>query len=104
VDDIKREFINEIKQELLKDFRREALAPSRSTKKPMEFSKILMCIFTVMFVGVVLASIVSWFARGEVLYDLLNQVWLPYSMALAAYYGKSAYENKPKIERGYHGV
>ena len=72
-----------------------------NTPLKMEFSKMLMCLSGALFFAAFAVSVVSWFALGEIPSELLTYAALPFGLALPAYCGKSAYENKPKIERGW---
>ncbi|MCL2617086.1 MAG: hypothetical protein FWD96_05520 [Defluviitaleaceae bacterium] len=66
----------------------------------LEFSKKLMVYASAMYSATWVVSAVSWFVLGDVPQELLTySTWL-YGAGLTVYSGKSAYENKPKIECG----
>ena len=63
-----------------------------------EFSKKLMIFASVMYAATWLVAVFSWFHLGKIPWELIqNASWL-YGATFVSYCGKSAYENKPKIE------
>ena len=67
--------------------------------RKMEFSKKLIIFATVIFAASWLIAVFSWFSMGEIPSYLLQYAHLLYGGCCVSYYCKSAYENKPKIER-----
>ena len=69
-------------------------------KKPtkMEFSKKAFIFASIMFFLTWMASVYSWFAIGEIPWEFSQWISLMYGAVFASYCGKSAYENKPKVE------
>ena len=70
----------------------------------MEFSKKLMILSTAIFAATWIIAVFSWFYFGEVPGYLLRYSHLLYGACCCSYYCKTAYENKPKIERERVGV
>ena len=68
--------------------------------RKMELSKKLIIFATVIFSLSWAIAVFSWFYFGEIPAYLLRYSHLIYGACCASYYCKSAYENKPKIERG----
>ena len=66
----------------------------------LEFSKKLMVFATAVYAATWVVAVVSWLLGGEVPEELMLYTTGLYGSAFAVYGGKSAYENKPKIERG----
>ena len=80
----------------------EALMQTQAPpKKPrrMEFSKKLMAFASMMYTATWSVSVYSWFHMQIVPIELLQYATWLYAAALVSYKGKSAYENKPKIEK-----
>jgi len=70
------------------------------TERPrLEFSKKIMILATVIFAASWLIAVFSWFFMGEIPAYLLRYSHLLYGAGCASYYCKTAYENKPKIEK-----
>ena len=65
-----------------------------------EFSKKLMIFASVVYALTWVMAVISWFAIGEVPQELMLYTTGLYGSVFAVYGGKSAYENKPKIEKG----
>ena len=66
----------------------------------MEFSKIVMAFASALYAltwAVVAAAV---FADGEPPWQMLESLSWVYGAAIASYCGKTAYENRAKIERG----
>src|SRR5215469_2045956 len=70
---------------------------SRFRRKKIEFSKCLMVFASTICAGTWLVSAISWFVWREFPFEAV-QYTLGFFGAVAAYMGKSAYENKPKIQ------
>jgi len=74
--------------------------PIQHIKQEMEFSKKLMIFVSLVFALTWCVAVFSWIASGELPGELLEFVnWL-YGASFVSYCGKSAYENKYKIEQG----
>ena len=74
--------------------------PIKHIKQKMEFSKKLMIFLSLIFATTWGLAVYSWFAGGEFPWALVEFVnWL-YGASFVSYCGKSAYENKCKIEQG----
>ena len=71
------------------------------TKKPkMEFSKKLI-IGALFFIGLLcVISLLSWFLFDKWPREIVEHFSWPFVAAIVSYMGKSAYENRPKIETG----
>ena len=66
-------------------------------KRGMEFSKCILIFAAVICAGTWIVTAVSWFLWRDFPYELVRYTgW--FFGAVAAYMGKTAYENKPKIE------
>ena len=77
-----------------------AQPPIRKIKKKMEFSKKLMVFTSVIFAATWAFAVCAWLAGGAIPWELVEFVnWL-YGATFVSYCGKSAYENKYKIETG----
>ncbi|MCL2617925.1 MAG: hypothetical protein FWD98_02605 [Defluviitaleaceae bacterium] len=74
------------------------ITPSKA-EKPTDVCKVLMWLFTGVFLVTHVMSAVSWLAFGEVPHELFSNIWLPYGIALSAYYGKDAYEQCNRTQR-----
>lgn len=69
-------------------------------KKLKEFSKRVIVAMTLLwFLGAIFGAICVWRTQTD-LPSLLEYIGDPMSVGILAYLLKSAYENKPKIERG----
>ena len=89
---------NRLSSQTLDELKRAAKRKYKPTK--MEFSKKLM-ILSVFFYGFLcIVSLVSWFISGEWPQEIVTNFTWPFTTALASYMGKSAYENKTKIQGG----
>jgi len=80
---------------------KEAAPKTLSSKKSMETSKMLMWIFTAVFLATLILAFITLFTVGEIPSELLGFVWIAYSLGFGGYCAKTAYENKPKIEKGW---
>jgi len=70
----------------------------------MEFSKKLI-VFTSFIYGLSwIMAAYSLFILGEIPWELIRDINLLYGASCVSYYCKSAYENKPKIEKWGGGV
>ena len=72
--------------------------PIKHIKQKMEFSKKLMIFLSVIFAATWGIAVYSWFAGGEIPWQLIEFVNWMYGASFVSYCGKSAYENKFKIE------
>ena len=93
---------SDVKQVIAEVLREVKIAkpPIRHIKQKMEFSKKLMIFVSVIFAATWGIAVYSWIAGGEFPWQLVEFVnWL-YGACFVSYCGKSAYENKCKIERG----
>ena len=72
----------------------------RNRRGKLEFSKKLMVFATAMYTATWVLAVASWLTIGELPHELMLYTTGLYCSAFAVYGGKSAYENKPKIERG----
>ena len=71
-------------------------------KHKMEFSKCILIFASVICAGTWVIAVVSWLLWREFPAELVQYTgW--FFGAVAAYMGKSAYENKPKIMNGQDG-
>ena len=75
----------------------------RCRRGRLEFSKKLMVFASVVYSATWALAITSWLTMGEVPQELMLYTTGLFGSAFAVYGGKSAYENKPKIERGRGG-
>ena len=66
----------------------------------MEFSKKLLVFASAMFMATWTVIVVTIFVDVEVPWELIETLSWVYGAAVACYCGKTAYENKPKIEKG----
>ena len=74
--------------------------PIQQIKQEMEFSKKLMIFVSLIFAATWCVAVFSWIVSGELPGELLEFVnWL-YGASFVSYCGKSAYENKYKIDKG----
>jgi len=67
--------------------------------KKLEFSKKLMIFALVIYAASWIVAAVSWFYLEEFPSELMQYGSIAYGVIIAAYCGKSAYENKSKIEK-----
>ena len=74
--------------------------PIRHIKQKMEFSKKLMLFMSLIFAATWGLAVYSWIVGGEFPWELVEFVNLLYGASFVSYCGKSAYENKYKIEQG----
>ena len=82
----------------------QAAATSHSQpKEKMEFSKWVMVIATLIFVGTWIVAIISWFIWRDIPTELIIFINICYGMGSSAYMCKTAYENKLKIHNGFQG-
>jgi uncharacterized membrane protein YdjX (TVP38/TMEM64 family) len=70
-------------------------------KKRREFSKSLVTVVTTTFLGVVAFCLVAWVIRGEFPGEILTVTATSWGAIVAAYFGKSGYENSYKIRGSY---
>jgi len=69
-------------------------------KAKMEFSKKLIT-GALFFIGsLCVVSLLSWFLFDKWPKEIVEHFSWPFVAAIVSYMGKSAYENKPKIETG----
>ena len=74
--------------------------PILNNKEKIEFSKKLMIFVSLIFALTWCVAVFSWIVSGELPGELLEFVnWL-YGASFVSYCGKSAYENKCKIDKG----
>ena len=76
-------------------------ASGHTRRKPMQASKALILFATVMYALTWIVAVFSWFSSGTLPDELMKYTTYLYGAALAIYGGKSAYENKAKIECSY---
>ena len=76
---------------------------NKKNSKQIEFSKKLI-IGTIIFIGVIcIVSILSWLIVGDWSREIAEFFIWPFIVAVTGYMGKSAYENKAKIQDGKDG-
>jgi|GEM_PF-1290617 len=96
---------NELKQVIFEVIRERgsplsSLAEKELPEKPkMEFSKKLILGASIFYVLMGIASFISWFVFGEWPYEVIEFFAWPTGAAIVSYMGKTAYENKAKIEK-----
>ena len=66
----------------------------------MEFSKKLMIFASAMYAATWAVVVAAIFRAGEVPWELFEALSWVYGAAVACYCGKTAYENKAKIQGG----
>ena len=69
----------------------------------MEFSKKLIIFASVMYAMTWVVVVSAFFFAKEPPWGLLETLSWVYGAAVCCYCGKSAYENKSKIQYGYRG-
>jgi len=71
----------------------------------MEFSKKLMIVTSVIYALSWIMAAYSLFVKGEIPFELLQYANILYGASVVSYCGKTAYENKAKIDKwGGDGV
>ena len=75
----------------------------RYRRGSLEFSKKLMVFPSAVYLATWGLAVASWLTTGEVPQELMLYTTGLFGSAFAVYGGKSAYENKPKIEKGRGG-
>lgn len=98
-----REVLNENKPSE-KNLPRKEFQQRKVRKKAMEFSKKIMIFASVTYAATWLIAVISWFRMQLLPDELMKYSTFLYGVALAVYGGKSAYENKPKIEAIYEST
>lgn len=69
-----------------------------TSKKKIEFSKLLAIIITLVFIGTWLIGWVCWFFTKTLPIELLNYITVPFSVVITGYFTKSGVENYTKIK------
>ena len=69
----------------------------------MEFSKKLLIFASIMYVASWIVVVAAVFLADEVPWELIEALSWVYGAAVCGYCGKSAYENKCKIQIGSKG-
>ena len=72
------------------------------SRAKMEFSKKLIIGASIFYGIMCVIALMSWFLFGEWPQEIIEHFSWPYAAVITGYMCKSAYENKPKIQRGYH--
>jgi len=84
-------------EQMMVDVMRKMQKPPKPHK--MEFSKKLVLAFFI-FCGILsVVFVVMWYLTGEWPQEIFEAVLYPLAVAIFGYLCKSAYENKPKIEK-----
>jgi hypothetical protein len=73
----------------------------RTKRKNIETSKLLIYFASIIYTATWIVAAYSWFSMGSQPDELMKYSTYLYGTALAIYGGKSAFENKAKIEGAY---
>jgi uncharacterized membrane protein len=68
-------------------------------RKRIEFSKLLAMVITLLFVGCILFSLLTWYRQGRIPSEILGYVSTPLGVIVSGYYLKSGVENYRKISQ-----
>ena len=90
-----KSIVGQLDPETVKAFLREG---KKNKIKKLTTSKVLIYLASVFFVVTWGIAIYSWFTSTPFPIELVQYVSVFYGLAQCAYYCKSAYENKAKIE------
>ena len=70
-------------------------------KPKMEFSKKLIIGASFFYSFMCTVALLSWFLLGEWPREIVEHFSWPFGAAVVSYMCKTAYENKPKIQKGW---
>jgi len=78
---------------------KEYLGP-KAIRSKMEFSKKLIIGASFFYGLMCIVALISWFIVGDWPREIIEYFSWPFGAAIVSYMGKSAYENKAKIQKG----
>jgi len=85
--------------ETMREMQSRPTQPRPASSPKMEFSKKLIMFTSMLYTAALIMAAFSWIYFGEFPQELMQYASWLYGATVVSYCGKSAYENKAKIEK-----